>query len=173
MAGRISQDYLESLTRFIGILAGFLNWPDQKGQLRRFQFRATILPRLPDGIRNSPSHCTPILINKRRSNKQKWVYITIWWCEKRENNGPRMASQASFRLLWRDNSWRETSLSLPPVPVRSAPELVRRIQSIKERPCFNATLFRGLPTSDRADMVTGAASTGSIFPSVSVQTDIR
>ena len=61
---------------------------------------------------------------------------------------PRMASQASVLLLCRASSCRETSFNWPLTPVRSVAELVKRIQSISERPCFNDTLFRGLPRNN-------------------------
>ncbi|TRY76830.1 hypothetical protein TCAL_16993 [Tigriopus californicus] len=57
-----------------------------------------------------------------------------------------MAIHASLRLLCLANSVLVTLRIFPPVPVKSRPDLVKRIQSMSEKPGFRATLFLGLPS---------------------------
>ena len=60
-------------------------------------------------------------------------------------NLPFRAIQASPLFLCFLSSSAVTSMSLPPVPAKSFPDLVSLIHSMSEKPGFKATLFRGLP----------------------------
>lgn len=64
-----------------------------------------------------------------------------------ERRIPLIAIQASSRVLCRESSSRDTSFSLLPTPLRSADELVSRIQSMRDLPGLRAVLFLGLPAN--------------------------
>ena len=66
-----------------------------------------------------------------------------------------MAIQASFLVRCLANSLGVTSRIRPPVPERSFPDFVNRIQSMSEKPGRSATLFRGFPEIE-SEAIVGA-----------------